>query len=89
MADTAYRLQGLQGGVVIDPGDRFTGLAREVYFPAASEVSFYSGNLADGDTKLTGVTFPAGGVLRGQTTGIELASGVAIVLIEDSAYTIS
>jgi len=86
MADTAYRLQGLQGGVVITT-ETFQGLAREVYFPVSTQIAGYTGNLANGETKLAGVTFPAGSVLRGLTTGLNLTSGVAIILLEESAYT--
>jgi hypothetical protein len=86
MADTAYRLQGLQGGVVITT-ETFSGVAREVFFPVATEVASYAGNLANGAAKLAGVTFPAGSALRGLTTGLSLTSGLAVILLEESAYT--
>lgn len=79
----AFQLQGMDGGVVVEPGETWTaasdGGSRWVSFPIATILDSYSGNLREGTTKLVGGEFPAGYGIGGITRSLGVSSGLAIV----------
>lgn len=83
MANDAFQLQGLDGGVVISDGQTWTaaagGGARWVQFAADTVLASYAGNLRDGETWLGGYTHAQGTGFGGNTTALAVTSGVVII----------
>lgn len=87
MAEDAYKLQGQNGGVVLTDGESWTmattgplkGIPlRWVTIMQDTSLLAYTGNLLGGDTKLVGETLIAGLPIPGQTTNIEVQTGLII-----------
>lgn len=85
MSDVDYKLQGQNGGIVLEAGDAWLAgptdqPARWVAILADTELSGYTGNLSGGASKLIGTPLPAGVGIPGQTTYVEVTTGLAIVV---------
>jgi hypothetical protein len=75
----SYQLQGQQGGVVLEAGDLSSGGPyRWVQVISDTVFGTFESNITDSDTKLVGVTVPAGIGIGGNITSVEVTSGVVI-----------
>ena len=78
----SWDLQGQGGGIVLGTGDSYTGKIRWVQvLNDAIFDAFLSENIAD-DSKLVGITLPAGLGFGGKITGVLVGSGNVIAYFE-------
>ena len=81
--DASYNLQGIGGGIVLGASDVYEGKIRwiQVINDAVLD-GITSENITDADSKLIGITLPAGLGFGGKFTGVSVTSGVVIAYFE-------
>lgn len=88
MANDAWDLQGLNGGVAIAPGQTFTGMSRGLQVVNDASFDYDLVNPAGAPVTLSVTAALTGVYLGGPVSAITVSSGLVVAFPTAKAYTV-
>jgi hypothetical protein len=88
MANDAYQLQGLNGGVAVAAGQTFTGMSRGLQVAVDADFGYDLVNPHGVPVTLSVTAIPAGIFLGGPVSEIAVSSGIVVAFPTSTDYTV-
>ena len=89
MANDAFQLQGLNGGVAIAAGQTFTGMSRGLQVVADAAFDYDLVNPQGTPVTVSVASLTAGIFLGGPVSEIAVASGIVVAFPASTDYTVA